>query len=365
VTLSKDSIKKYPASVGYFCWLNAGLILLVLAMAGCVHPPKAPTPPVETVPIVEPKNTVPVTADRENIRSFPNGRILGEVRKGDQVSIVTPRGNWMYCNIGDTLDAYIWAPSLGFPKLSYLDIRTYFADSDYRPMILDTLIQRLGPPSEISQESPHYQRVMYNNTPQEAQYLFGTNGFLHLEFSVTQGLIAEVIIDLGVKEIRQSELLKQMGIANEHPTYTGFEEVRWDDVFKGLGRVTLERAAGSFASFSKIRVYKVNPERWGSALTLTSQSCQIGKNNEVTIHMIVENIDSVAYSDMTYHLSFYAGSKSLIYEAPFGPLPDIIVPHGYGEIFVDRIIPELSGRTDSNYVIKLVSARPLMVSSMP
>jgi hypothetical protein len=290
---------------------------------------------------------------------------VSEVRKGDQVTMASRRGNWIHCQIGDTLDGYIWAPSLGFPKISYVDLHSYFPGTDFRLMRLDTLIQWMGSPSEINQESPHYQRALYINTPENGRRPFGTTEFSRLELSVAQGLIAEVVIEYGAKQIRQTDLLTQMGLSDEHPTYTGFQEVVWDNVFKGLGRVALQRAGGSFTSFSGIRAYKVNPERWKKSLTLTSQSCQIGKDGAVSIHIIVEDADSMAYSDMEFDLSFYDRSKLLIYQMTIGPLPDIILPQGSGEIFVDRIIPELSGRTDSNYIIRITSARSLFVSSTP
>jgi hypothetical protein len=365
VILYKYSNKKYPASVGYFCWRYAAIIFVTMFLASCVHPPKAPTPPAETKPVEKPENIVTVTVQQENIRSVPNGPIVGQVRQGDRVSIIAPKGNWMYCQIGDSLEGYIWAPSLGFPKLSFLNIHTYFPGTDFRLMALDTLARRLGQPFEVEQESPHYQRVLYDNTPQGGHYPFGSREFLHLTFSVTQGLIADAFVDLNAKQIRQSELLRRMGLKDQRPTYTGFQDVLWDDVFRGLGRVALERASGSFTSFSGIRVYKVNPDRWKSKVNLISQSCQIGKKGDVTIHLMVENADSMAYSDMVFDLSFYDQSKSLIYRAHLGPLPDIVVPHGHGEIFADRIIPELSGRSDSNYIMKITSARPLFAVSTP
>ena len=355
--------KKYPIT-GYFCF-KIVCICVILLTFGCAPPPKVSRVTPTTEPVAVQKATAIVVASRENVREYPNGPIIGEVRRGEEVTIITPRGNWFHCGINDSLEGYIWAPSLGFEKLSFINAQTYFRGSNHDLIPLDSLIQRLGPPSEIIQETVHYRKLLYDNTPKSNEYPFGTREFQRLQLSVVQGLIAEVVVDLGKLEILQSDLLLLTGFPNERPTQSGFEQVVWHNVFSGLGRVAFDRYQGSFKSFSKVRFIKANPDRWNQVLSLKDQSCQIGKNNDVNVHVIVENADNMAYSDISFSVTFFNEGGSQIAKSIIEPLADILVPNGRGEIFTELVVPQLSGRTDVNYLVNLTSAKPLFIQITP
>lgn len=63
-------------------------------------------------------HTAKLIVQHENVREEPNGKVLGSLRKGDQVIISGRIGNWLQFNSPQFAEAYIWAPSLGFPYIN-------------------------------------------------------------------------------------------------------------------------------------------------------------------------------------------------------------------------------------------------------
>jgi hypothetical protein len=357
--------QKHPV-MGCFCIRSIAVCSLFLLWISC-----APT--LKTLTELSPDDTLAglrsaiVVVASENVRQYPNGPIIGKIISGVEVTVVAPRGNWMLCNYSDSLEGWIWAPSLGFEQLDFFQIQTYFRSPDYQLIPVVTMTERLGLPSRVVQESPHYQRLVYDNSFRNDHFPYGTRDFKQLELVVVHpgGLIAEVHIDLGKKEAAQSEMLLLLGLANTRPNKSGFQKVVWDNAYPGLGRVVLERFQGSFTSFSWIRAYKINPEAWKDDLSIIDQSCQIGNDNVVNFYLALENNGDMAYSDVQFRTSFYQDDQTLTYQKTIGPISDIIPSHASSEIFATENIPRLAGRSDLNYVVDLVSARPLFISVTP
>ena len=363
-----DRAQKYPIT-GYFCFVFIVYFIVVYFLGCAPPPPKLPPEPPPEIPAdqVSAEVMADVVVPLENIREYPNGPVIGKIQGGNTVKIISPKGNWMHCNIGDTLEGWIWAPSLGFPKFSFLDVKTYFHGADHQLRPYHDLEQRLGKPSKITQESPHYQRIVFDNTLQNGSSPFGSYRFQRLELMVVQpsDFIVQVDINPGKKEATISELLALLGLDYLPPTQSGFEDVHWDNAFPGLGRVVMDRYQGSFKFFSWIRIFKEHPDHWKDVITILDRSCQIAQNNHVTIHVILEISDNMAYSDILLRVSFYNNERHLIADDTIGPLSDIVVSNGQTEIFVDRNIPLLSGQKVADYNIEIISARPLFTTIAP
>ncbi len=359
-----DRTQKYPVT-GYFCFVYIVSFMVVYCLS-CTPPPPKPPPEIPTVQ-VSADVTADVVVPQENIREYPNGPVIGKVQGGNTVKIISPKGNWMHCNVGDTLEGWIWAPSLGFPKFSFLDVQTYFPGANHHLIPYHDLEQRLGMPSKITQESPHYQRIVFDNTLQNGSLPFGTYKFQRLELMVVQpsDFVVQVDINLGKKEATISELLTLFGLNYVPPTKSSFKNVYWDNAFPGLDRVVMDRYQGSFQFLSWVRIYKEHPDHWQDVVTIFDRSCQIAQNNQVTIHVILETSDNMAYSDILLRVGFYNNERQLIAEDTIGPLSDVVVSHGQTEIFVDRNIPSLAGRKVANYKIEIISARPLFTVVTP
>ena len=109
----RNLAKIYPF-LGYFCSFFSLFFAVIFLWSGCVKPPQESVELVDTDSIRTQEKTVSVIVDRENVRIFPNGEIIQQVVQNQPVTIIAPQGNWMRCQINDTLDGFIWAPSLGY-----------------------------------------------------------------------------------------------------------------------------------------------------------------------------------------------------------------------------------------------------------
>jgi hypothetical protein len=81
--------------------------------------------------------------------------------------------------------------------------------------------------------------------------------------------------------------------------------------------------------------------------------------------MMLINNDVMAYSDVSFYVGFFDNERQLIAEKIIESLPDVLIPNGQTEIFIERDIPTLSGRKDLNYNIEVIAARPLFTSIAP
>lgn len=55
-----------------------------------------------------------VEVDVENVRARPNGKIVGKLRKGEQITVIRRVANWVHFRSEKYRSAYIWGPSVGY-----------------------------------------------------------------------------------------------------------------------------------------------------------------------------------------------------------------------------------------------------------
>lgn len=119
---------------------NFAGILFFLAIAGLFSCQKKVTlvekeaPPRKEKPL-PPLVTVQVAS--ENVRETPNGFVLGKLPKGARLTVLGRVGNWIQFDSRRFKEAYIWAPSVGFPYINLYNPYFYF----------DSLKQAFKPPS--------------------------------------------------------------------------------------------------------------------------------------------------------------------------------------------------------------------------
>jgi len=114
-----------------------------------------------------------------------------------------------------------------------------------------------------------------------------------------------------------------------------------------------------------VHISKEHPDRWRDVISIIDRSCQIGYNNQVTIYIILENTDTMVYSDVSFNVSFFDDDHKIVAEVNIGPLADVLVSQGQTELFIDRNIPDLLERKDVNYEIDVISTLPLFTVSIP
>lgn len=79
------------------------------------------TPAVQTLP-----DSALVTVKQENVRRFPNGTVLGKIRKGEKIFIDRRMVNWVQFHSAKYDSAFIWAPSVGFKYINLYSPFTYY-----------------------------------------------------------------------------------------------------------------------------------------------------------------------------------------------------------------------------------------------
>ncbi len=66
-----------------------------------------------------------VTVNKENIREEPNGYVIGELHKGEKVTVLRKMGNWIEYQYYPDEKGYVWAPSLGYEYINLYSPATY------------------------------------------------------------------------------------------------------------------------------------------------------------------------------------------------------------------------------------------------
>lgn len=120
--------------------------------AGVDQSTKTVTPPAveeELVPLTDNGKVLQVQVKSENIRAKPNGTRLGQLKKGNPITVIKRVGNWIYFKNNKYDGAYIWAPSVGYtyenlysPFFYYDTTRNQFYDVSYFQTIFSQKGQR-------------------------------------------------------------------------------------------------------------------------------------------------------------------------------------------------------------------------------
>lgn len=287
----------------HFSWgeqLKLGLLLLFF-LAGCAGQQKV----VKTeAPEYE---TVTVTVASENLRDAPGGSKIGEATQGQVFELRMRRGNW--CEIsGDSIQAWIWAPSIGERAVNPMDIREWIG-SKAKPRTVDELDQLFGPPVNV--EPVASQAVIYDYT--NAGSLFGTRQFERIQVWVdrTTRTVVRVEMDLPPFSGRRMELLESMGLPKVKASKTNFDESVFYDKFDGIGFLGMTFAEGNFEKIQRVTVERYSPELVASSINIAEKKVTI-EDGHLTLELTMQNNSSnVAFSCPMVELELVQGSRNL------------------------------------------------------
>lgn len=67
-----------------------------------------------------------VDVEVENVRKRPNGKILGKLREGTQITVIRRVANWVQFRNDKYRDAYIWGPSVGYDYQNLYNPAIYY-----------------------------------------------------------------------------------------------------------------------------------------------------------------------------------------------------------------------------------------------
>ncbi len=123
----------------------------LLLMMGCLPP--AVKKPDTQLPESESGKVLTVQVTRENVRQSPNGKILGQLRKGAQITVIRRVGNWIEFHSQKFERGFIWAPSVGYEYLNLYSPAFYIDTVKQRFKSVDFFRAIFSQPGEIIQET--------------------------------------------------------------------------------------------------------------------------------------------------------------------------------------------------------------------
>lgn len=105
---------------------------------------------------------VTVTVQTENVREYPNGPVIGKVERHDSLLAYKKYGNWFQIDFQGR-EAYIWAPSCGFPYLNLYNPIVYLHPEKKGFRTLAELKTMLGDKIDTVGGTENYLQLMFTN----------------------------------------------------------------------------------------------------------------------------------------------------------------------------------------------------------
>ena len=291
-------MRKYHLSWGE--QLKLGLLLLFF-LTGCAGQQ-------QSLQTEEPEyREVTVTVASENLRDAPGGNRVGEAKKGQTFSLRMRRGNW--CEIsGDSIQAWIWAPSIGQRSVNPLAV-TEWIGSKAKPRSVDDLDDIFGPPVQVGQVAS--QAVIYDYT--NAGALFGTRQLSRVKVWVDRATRTAVRVEMDLPPFsgRRMELLDAMSLPKLKATSTDFDESVYENKFDGIGFLVMTFVKGNFEQVQRVTAERYSPalvEKW---VAIPEKKVTI-EDGHLMLELTMQNQSStVAFSCPMVELELVQGSRNL------------------------------------------------------
>ncbi|MBD3167078.1 hypothetical protein GF324_10795 [bacterium] len=314
-----------------------GLVALLL-LAGCGGPKQVQQPP----PVDQPEEVeapsepeypqVTVVVPKENLRDAPNGAKVGEAVQGATFDLYERRGNWARISHPERDYVWIWTPSLGMDRVNVIDL-TLLLGREEGIRRTDDLLAVLGEPTDTKKEGMGVSRWIYQNMLPGKDMLFGTRKFQMLGLLVDEsgGTVLQADITLAPYEGDVDGLLSLIGLPDKHPTKSGFDEVLFRNVYRGLYEVILTRRSGDLTKFEMVQAWKYNPERWMKQVVVNDRRA-VNENGTLSVVLDVENTDDeLSYSSPMVSVQMRRAGRELG-RWQLGPAELHLSPGEVGEI---------------------------------
>ncbi|GAB4171635.1 MAG: hypothetical protein Kow00108_06120 [Calditrichia bacterium] len=171
---------------------------------------------------------VKVTVPVENVRNKPNGRIIGQMKKGDSLLVDQNFGNWLEFNYKGK-NAYIWGPSCGFPYINLYNPYTYLDTIKKAILNISELKRLLGTKVDTVGGSVNLLQLEFVNLGMgerveevvevvkvEKQKV---EKGVQIWYNVAEDKVTEVYIDLLKPVYGEKQALKKAGLQSSFPVY--------------------------------------------------------------------------------------------------------------------------------------------------
>ncbi|MFH0882849.1 MAG: hypothetical protein V2A56_07670 [bacterium] len=303
----------------------------------------------------EPTGTpVTVRSAVENLRETPSGKQVGEVHNGQQLTQTLRRGNWAQVSGPQIPQAWIWAPSLGYPLVNPLDVHLWLGEPS-APRQISELTEIFGSQSTVETISDQAVNYVWTNDLPGGTSLFGVSSLISVKVSVDRPTrkIFAVSFVLPPFEGKTKEALSAVGLSEAKSTSINTERAQYDNRFAGVDRVELWFAEGDFLKIGEIRAWRFNPDLWQKNINVSEQKV-IQDGNNLAWQMTLTNLShGQAYASPTVEIELVYRGRSLG-KWTIGPVPNTRVSPG-GLVLVSLPLPvdidgkdvkEIAGRAE-------------------
>ena len=100
-------------------------VLFILIIAAC-QPKVVKETSKSATPLIETPEIAIISAESENVRLSPNGKVIGQLLQGDTLKIIKRHANWLFFQNDFFESGYLWAPSAGFEYINLYNPSTYY-----------------------------------------------------------------------------------------------------------------------------------------------------------------------------------------------------------------------------------------------
>ena len=101
------------------------LMLFALLMTAC-QPKAVKEKPKPITPVFMTSGLAVISVESENVRLSPNGKVVGQLLRGDTLQIIKRHANWLYFKNDFFESGYIWGPSAGLDYINIYNPFTYY-----------------------------------------------------------------------------------------------------------------------------------------------------------------------------------------------------------------------------------------------
>jgi hypothetical protein len=333
------------------------LVVLVLLAACAGQQETLPPPPVDST-AVEEDQRVTVQVAIENLRETPNGTKVGETTSGSEYVFIERRGNWVQLKDPVRDGVWIWAPSVGFPKVNPLAMSLWVGGD--QPQTVDSLTEIIGAPIQVEAYGGGlYQYHYVNMVAGREGTLFGTSTFRAIEILVDRETreVLFVGIELPPYQGSAKDLLRVIGLPEVRSTSTNFEHALYTDKFAGISTVEFLFEKSDFNKIGQISALRYSVVEYETALTAGEKKI-VHEGNQLILSMEVTNTSGdFAFAGPEVAVELVEGDRNLGAWV-LGPINARIEP-GETEILFEPI-----PLSDAGIDVNRVGARAEIVSAI-